>query len=82
MFDPAGFLNTAKDVNEVRRWREAEITHGRVAMLAALGFVVGEQLEDFPAFMNFDGSITGELPMIYMHSVSDTFRNVIRYVLV
>jgi len=59
VFDPAGFLNTAKDVNEVRRWREAEITHGRVAMLAALGFVVGEQLEDFPAFMNFDGSITG-----------------------
>ena len=29
------------------------------AMLAALGFVVGEQLEDFPAFMNWDGSVTG-----------------------
>jgi light-harvesting complex I chlorophyll a/b binding protein 1 len=28
-------------------------------MLAALGFVVGEQLEDFPAFMNFDGSVSG-----------------------
>jgi hypothetical protein len=25
-------------------------------MLAALGFVVGEQLEDFPAFINFDVS--------------------------
>lgn len=29
-------------------------------MLAALGFIVGEQLEDFPAFLNFDGEITGE----------------------
>ncbi|EFN56474.1 hypothetical protein CHLNCDRAFT_48761 [Chlorella variabilis] len=54
MFDPA---------NDIKRWRESELTHGRVAMLAALGFVVGEQLEDFPAFMNFDGSITG--PAIY-----------------
>ena len=32
-------------------------------MLAALGFVVGEQLEDFPAFMNFDGQVDG--PAIY-----------------
>merc|ERR1711903_413170 len=46
-------------IKDVRRWREAELTHGRVAMLAALGFVVGEQLEDFPLFLNFDGNITG-----------------------
>lgn len=58
MFDPAGFTLTAS-AGDVKRWREAELTHGRVAMLAALGFVIGEQLEDFPAFMNFDGSITG-----------------------
>lgn len=32
-------------------------------MLAALGFVVGEQLEDFPAFMNWDGDVAG--PAIY-----------------
>lgn len=25
---------------ELKRWREAEVTHGRVAMLAALGFIV------------------------------------------
>lgn len=62
MFDPAGFADKAT-VREVKRWRESEITHGRVAMLAALGFIVGEQLEDFPAFVNFDGSITG--PAIY-----------------
>eukprot|EP00798_Chlamydomonas_sp_ICE-L_P016631 gene16631-22878_t len=58
MFDPAGLAKTASIV-DVRRWRESELIHGRVCMLAALGFVVGEQLEDFPAFMNFDGSITG-----------------------
>jgi light-harvesting complex I chlorophyll a/b binding protein 1 len=28
-------------------------------MLAALGFIVQEQLEDFPAFVNFDGHIQG-----------------------
>ena len=32
-------------------------------MLAALGFIVGEQLEDFPAFLNADGHVTG--PAIY-----------------
>lgn len=47
----------------MRRWRESEVTHGRVAMLAALGFIVGEQLEDFPAFLNADGHVTG--PAIY-----------------
>jgi len=62
MFDPANLLETAT-VSDVRRWREAELTHGRVAMLAALGFVIGEQLEDFPAFVNFDGAISG--PAIY-----------------
>eukprot|EP00242_Pyramimonas_sp_CCMP2087_P007332 CAMPEP_0198209532 /NCGR_PEP_ID=MMETSP1445-20131203/16736_1 /TAXON_ID=36898 /ORGANISM="Pyramimonas sp., Strain CCMP2087" /LENGTH=220 /DNA_ID=CAMNT_0043883343 /DNA_START=62 /DNA_END=724 /DNA_ORIENTATION=+ len=55
MFDPAGLLKTAT-VEDVRRYREAELTHGRVAMLASLGFVVGEQLEDFPLF---DGAVTG-----------------------
>mmetsp|Transcript_28190 Transcript_28190/g.47227 ORF Transcript_28190/g.47227 Transcript_28190/m.47227 type:complete len:232 (+) Transcript_28190:105-800(+) len=55
MFDPAGLLATAT-VEDVRRYREAELTHGRVAMLAALGFVVGETLEDFPLF---NGTITG-----------------------
>ncbi|KAG2445489.1 hypothetical protein HXX76_000105 [Chlamydomonas incerta] len=62
VFDPAGFLATAS-IKDVRRWRESEITHGRVAMLAALGFIVGEQLQDFPLFFNFDGRVSG--PAIY-----------------
>jgi len=63
MFDPANMLARAdgsvRPVQEVKRWREAEITHGRVSMLAALGFLVGEQLENFPIFLNADGHVTG-----------------------
>ncbi|MEW5313150.1 MAG: hypothetical protein WDW38_004739 [Sanguina aurantia] len=58
VFDPAG-LSEKASIKEVRRWRESEVTHGRVAMLAALGFIVGEQLSDFPLFFNFDGRVSG-----------------------
>jgi len=58
VFDPANFAATAT-VSDIKRWRESEVTHGRVAMLAAVGFIIGEQLEDFPLFFNFDGHITG-----------------------
>lgn len=40
-FDPAGFLS-GKPVGEVKRFRESEIMHGRVAMMACLGYLVGE----------------------------------------
>jgi hypothetical protein len=40
-FDPLGFAAGATE-GEMKRYREAEVTHGRVAMLAALGFLVGE----------------------------------------
>lgn len=40
LFDPANLLARAdgsvRPVQEVKRWREAEVTHGRVSMLAAL----------------------------------------------
>ncbi|CAL5223979.1 g6590 [Coccomyxa viridis] len=60
IFDPANLLGTTgasnTKIRELRRWREAELTHGRVAMLAALGFIVQEQLEDFPGpFPNVRG---------------------------
>merc|ERR1711966_156888 len=58
VFDPLNITSTST-IAEMRRYREAELTHGRVAMLASVGFVVGEQLEDFPLFFNFDGQITG-----------------------
>jgi len=63
IFDPANLIARAdggvRPVEEIKRWREAEITHGRVSMLAALGFLVGEQLENFPIFLNVDGHVTG-----------------------
>merc|ERR1711881_40648 len=38
-FDPAG-LSDGVSPSELKRYREAELTHGRVAMLASLGFLV------------------------------------------
>ncbi len=55
-FDPLGFAEKA-DENTMKRYREAELTHGRVAMLAALGFLVGEKVEG-SSFL-FDAQITG-----------------------
>ena len=41
-FDPLGFTNLVS-LGDFKRYREAEVTHGRVAMLAALGFIVSER---------------------------------------
>jgi hypothetical protein len=63
IFDPANLLSRAdsavRPIDEVKRWRESEITHGRVAMLAVLGFVVGEQVEGKDFFLNPGGHVTG-----------------------
>lgn len=48
IFDPFNFLGNASSVDDVKRWRESEIVHGRVSMLAALGFITQEQIIDFP----------------------------------
>lgn len=40
-FDPAG-LATKQDPETIKTWREAELKHGRVAMLASLGILVSE----------------------------------------
>jgi len=40
-FDPLGFTKDA-DLNTVKRYREAEVMHGRVAMMATLGYVISE----------------------------------------
>jgi Chlorophyll A-B binding protein len=56
VFDPFGFGAKA-DPNTLKRYREAELTHGRVAMLATVGFLVGEKVEG-SSFL-FDASIKG-----------------------
>mmetsp|Transcript_26222 Transcript_26222/g.41355 ORF Transcript_26222/g.41355 Transcript_26222/m.41355 type:complete len:287 (+) Transcript_26222:110-970(+) len=43
-FDPLGFAQTGITLNEIKRNREAEVMHGRVAMIACLGYFAGEQL--------------------------------------
>merc|ERR1712232_51220 len=55
-WDPLGFAEKA-DENTLKRYREAEITHGRVAMLAVVGFLVGEKVEG-SSFL-FDASVSG-----------------------
>jgi hypothetical protein len=55
-FDPLGFAAKA-DEKTLKRYREAEVTHGRVAMLATIGFLVGEAVEG-SSFL-FDAQISG-----------------------
>ena len=56
LFDPLG-LGAKADEKTLKRYREAELTHGRVAMLAAIGFLVGEAVEG-SSFL-FDAQISG-----------------------
>lgn len=41
-FDPLGFCQKGISLNDVKRYREAEVQHGRVAMLATVGYLAGE----------------------------------------
>ena len=56
LFDPLGFSAKADEAT-LKRYREAELTHGRVAMLASVGFLVGEKVEG-SSFL-FDASVSG-----------------------
>merc|ERR1711871_1797978 len=60
-FDPLGFCS-ADDITEgkIKFYREVELKHGRVGMLAALGFLVGENFHplfggnvDVPSYLAF-----------------------------
>lgn len=41
-FDPLGFAQKGVPLSDIRRYREAEVMHGRVAMMATVGYVAGE----------------------------------------
>ena len=58
-FDPAGFLEGKSEL-EVNRYREAELTHGRVGMLASLGFLVQEKFH--PLFSGDGGPAIDQIP--------------------
>jgi hypothetical protein len=58
-WDPAGFTED-KSEGKIRFYREVELKHGRLGMLAALGFLVGENFHplfggdiDVPAYLAF-----------------------------
>ncbi len=56
-FDPLGFAE-GTPLATMRQWREAEIQHGRVAMLAALGLLVTEEpIEFHPLFEAYEKDI-------------------------
>ena len=52
-FDPFG-LSKDLPLQEIKRYREAEVTHGRVAMLATVGYLVAEKFHPF-----FGGVVSG-----------------------
>ena len=60
-FDPAGFLDGKSEL-EVNRYRECELTHGRVGMLASLGFLVQEKFH--PLFSADGGPAIDQIPQL------------------
>jgi hypothetical protein len=60
-WDPAGF-SSGKSKLDVYRLREAELTHGRVGMLAALGFLVQEKFH--PLFNGIGGPAIDQIPQL------------------
>jgi len=60
-FDPAGFLKGKSEV-EVNRYRECELTHGRVGMLASAGFLVQEKFH--PLFSGDGGPAIDQIPQL------------------
>merc|ERR1719263_1280758 len=60
-FDPLNLME-GKDKLEVYRLREAELAHGRVAMLASLGFLVQEKFH--PLFSGDGGPAIDQIPQL------------------
>merc|ERR1719201_2847555 len=60
-FDPAQLLD-GRSKKEVYRFREAEITHGRVGMLASAGFLVQEFFH--PLFSADGGPAIEQIPAL------------------
>merc|ERR1719473_2383148 len=53
-FDPLGFSKNADDAT-IAKYREAELKHGRVAMLAVLGVLTQERFHPF-----YNGKLSGD----------------------
>merc|ERR1712078_881631 len=66
-FDPLGFTTNC-DAGKLLFYREVELKHGRVAMLAALGLVVGEQFHPL-----FGGDIDVPSAFAFQQTPLETF---------
>merc|ERR1712216_314017 len=66
-FDPLGFT-TDKSEGKIRFYREVELKHGRLGMLAALGFLVGENFHPL-----FGGNIDGPAYLAFQQTPLQTF---------
>ena len=64
IFDPLG-LSKGAAPGEIKKWREAEIKHGRVAMLAALGVLVAE-VRELMCLVILAAPATSACPVILM----------------
>ena len=60
-FDPFN-LSPGASYDQVRTWREAELAHGRVGMLAAAGFLVQEKFH--PLFSGDGGPAIEQIPKL------------------
>jgi hypothetical protein len=60
-WDPADLLRGKSEL-EVNRYRECELTHGRVGMLAAVGFIVQENFH--PLFSGVGGPAIDQIPQL------------------
>jgi hypothetical protein len=57
-FDPLN-LSQDKDLDTIKYWREAELQHGRTAMLAVLGFLITEEPFEVHPLFGADGKDIG-----------------------
>ena len=60
-FDPFN-LSPGASYDQVRTWREAELAHGRVGMLASAGFIVQEKFH--PLFSGDGGPAIDQIPQL------------------
>ena len=63
-FDPLGFTKDM-ELRGVKRFREAEIMHGRVAITATVGYIIGESTPTIAYGMNVHHTIANnQIPEI------------------
>jgi len=88
-FDPLGFTK-GKELMGVKRFREAEIMHGRVAMMATIGYIIGESTPTIAYGMDIHHTIannqipeipgTALFPFFLFINISEALRSNIGWV--